>query len=492
MDIVVVSNRVARGKADEPVTGGLAAALLPAVTESGAIWVGTSGRTRDVCAKEPFVEIEALGKGVLATLDLPSAHYRGYYEGFANSALWPALHSRSDLIRTTPQDYASYREVNCIMARALMRFCRTKTMVWVQDYHFLPLGAELRKLGVTKPIGFFLHTPLPSRDMLLAIPHHRELVEAMLAYDLIGFQTIDSQRNFEDYLRCELGLPGTGATVRSRHGETRLGTFPIGIDAELFADRATKAAARPEVSRLRSSLQGAKLVVGVDRVDYSKGLANRIHGFAHLLETEPSFRRAVTLMQIAVPSRGGIPAYRALRTEIATLVSDVNGRFGEPDWTPIRYLNKGFSQTALAGFYRTASVGLVTPLEDGMNLVAKEYVAAQNPFDPGVLVLSEFAGAARELDAAVLVNPHDTSAIARALRQALTMSGPERCERWQAMMKILRASSVQLWFADFVRTLDDSARMALPVVTEVPTVPVAASRGSDAPVAAPVVRLERH
>ncbi|MFL9824509.1 trehalose-6-phosphate synthase [Rhodoplanes sp. SY1] len=512
MGIVVVSNRVARAKADEPMTGGLAAALLPAVSESGAIWVGASGRTRDACGKEPLVEVEALGKGALATLDLPTEHYRGYYEGFANGALWPALHSRPDLIAASPQDYASYREVNCHMARALLRFCRADATLWVQDYHFLPLGAELRKLGVSLPIGFFLHTPMPGRDAMVAVPHHRELIEAMLAYDLIGFQTIDSQRNFESYLRRELGLaaigaalPGatltgttaagaavtasTGATsVRSRHGETQLGTFPITIDTELFASRATKAAARPEVSRLRSSLQGGKLVVGVDRVDYSKGIANRLRGFGHLLESEPALRRNVTLMQVAVPSRGDIPAYKALKAEIAGLVSDVNGRFGEPDWVPIRYLAKGYAQTTLAGFYRTAHVGLVTPFADGMNLVAKEYVAAQNPFDPGVLVLSEFAGAARELDAALLVNPHDTAAIGAAIGTALRMSLEERIARWQAMMKVLRATSVQLWFADFVRTLDDSAYMALPVVSQVPTVPAVGSRGAEAP----VVRFERH
>jgi trehalose 6-phosphate synthase len=208
VDIVVVSNRVARTKVDEPITGGLAAALLPAVKESGAIWVGASGRTREATNKEPFAEIEALGKGALATVELPKAHYRGYYEGFANSVLWPVLHSRADLVRTHAQDHASYREVNTFMARALTRFCRAETALWVQDYHFLPLGAELRKLGVARPIGFFLHTPFPNRDIIAGVPHHRELIEAMLAFDLIGFRTADSQRHFEDYLRHELPLTG--------------------------------------------------------------------------------------------------------------------------------------------------------------------------------------------------------------------------------------------------------------------------------------------
>src|SRR6202795_4639574 len=204
VNLVVVSNRVARGKASEPMTGGLAAALLPVVEKSGAIWVGSSGRVRDGAQKEPFAEIEALGAGALAMLDLPAAHYGGYYEGFANSALWPALHSRADLIRVSQGDYLSYREVNAFMARALLRFRKADTAFWIQDYHFLALGAELRDLGVTQPIGFFLHTPSPARDVLAGVPHHRELIEAMLAYDLIGFQTEEDCENFLAYVQCGL------------------------------------------------------------------------------------------------------------------------------------------------------------------------------------------------------------------------------------------------------------------------------------------------
>jgi trehalose 6-phosphate synthase len=362
------------------------------------------------------------------------------------------------------------------MARALLRFCRSDTSFWVQDYHFLTLGAELRKLGVAQPIGFFLHTPLPTRDVMVGVPHHRELVQAMLAYDLIGFQTSEAQQNFAEYLRHELGLAPAGQIVASNQGLTRLATFPIGIDVDAFAARATKAAARPDVSRLRSSLQGAKLVIGVDRVDYSKGLANRIRAFAELLETQPSMKRAVSLLQIAVPSRSAIHAYSQLQTELATLVGAINGRYGEVDWTPIRYLNKGFAQSTLAGFYRTAQVGLVTPLRDGMNLVAKEYVAAQNPFDPGVLVLSEFAGAAKELGAALIVNPHDSGAVARAIARALTMSSDERRDRWEAMMRVLRSSSVQSWFSSFVRALDRAQPDVVPIVPDIPTVPAAAQR----------------
>ncbi len=456
MNLVVVSNRVSRGKANEPMTGGLAAALLPVVEKSGAIWVGSSGRVRDGAQKEPFAEIEALGAGALAMLDLPAAHYGGYYEGFANSALWPALHSRTDLINASQADYLSYREVNAFMARALLRFRKPDTAFWVQDYHFLALGAELRDLGVTQPIGFFLHTPWPARAVIGGVPHHRELVEAMLAYDLIGFQTEDDCENFLSYVQSDLGLAAKGGVVTSRHGSSRVAVFPIGIDPEKFAQQAARAVMHPDVSRLRRSLNGEKLAIGVDRLDYSKGLPNRINAFDRMWTLQPGLARAVTLLQIATPSRGAIEAYGNLQNDLARLVSDVNGRHGEVDWTPIRYLNKGFSQTVLAGLYRTAQVGVVTPLHDGMNLVAKEYVAAQNPADPGVLVLSKFAGAANELDTALMVNPHDIDAMARTIATALSMPLTERRLRWEAMMKKLRAGTIQQWFADFVDALQET------------------------------------
>jgi trehalose 6-phosphate synthase len=456
VNLVVVSNRVARGKANEPMTGGLAAALLPVVEKSGAIWVGSSGRVSDRVQKEPFAEVEALGAGALALLDLPAAHYGGYYEGFANSALWPALHSRSDLISVSQGDYLSYREVNAFMARALLRFQKPDTAFWVQDYHFLALGAELRNLGVTGPIGFFLHTPWPARSVIEGVPHHRELIEAMLAYDLIGFQTDDDCENFQSYLRENLGLPVRGDIVTSMHGRTRVAVFPIGIDAEKFAQYAAKSITHPDVSRLRRSLHGEKLAIGVDRLDYSKGLVNRISAFDRMWTERPALLRAVSLLQIATPSRGAIEAYGNLQDEVARLVSDVNGRHGEVDWTPIRYLNKGFSQAVLAGLYRTAQVGVVTPLHDGMNLVAKEYVAAQNPVDPGVLVLSKFAGAANELNAALLVNPHDIDGMARTIAVALSMPLTERRMRYEAMMKKLQSQTIQQWFSDFTEALQDS------------------------------------
>src|SRR5471032_2235610 len=279
----------------------------------------------------------------------------------------------------------------------------------------------------------------------------------MLAYDLIGFQTADDCENFLGYLSTDLGLAIDNGVVTSRYGTSRIAVFPIGIDPEKFAMQAAKAVSHPDVSRLRRSLNGEKLAIGVDRLDYSKGLINRIDAFDRMWTLQPALARTVSLLQIATPSRGSIEAYGNLQNELAKLVSDVNGRHGEVDWTPIRYLNRGFSQTVLSGLYRTAQVGVVTPLHDGMNLVAKEYVAAQNPVDPGVLVLSKFAGAANELDTALLVNPNDIDGMARAIATALSMPLTERRLRWEAMMDKLRSATIQHWFADFVEGLQETA-----------------------------------
>src|SRR6266853_1787947 len=278
----------------------------------------------------------------------------------------------------------------------------------------------------------------------------------MLAYDLIGFQTRDDCDNFLGYVEQDLGLVVRDGIVMSRHGRSRVAVFPIGIDPEKFAAQAAKAVTHPDVSRLRRSLNGEKLAIGVDRLDYSKGLINRIKAFDCMWTARPALARTVSLLQIATPSRGAIEAYGTLQNELAKLISEVNGRHGEVDWTSIRYLNKGFSQTVLAGLYRTAQVGVVTPLHDGMNLVAKEYVAAQNPADPGVLVLSKFAGAANELDTALQVNPHDIDGMARTIATALSMPLTERRMRWEAMMTKLRASTIQEWFADFVDALQEA------------------------------------
>jgi trehalose 6-phosphate synthase len=453
MNVVVVSNRVARVAAGEPTTGGLASALLPAVKGFGAVWVGSSGKLQKSSDRDAFAEVEALGKGAVATVDLPAGHYAAFYEGFANSALWPVLHSRTDLICYEKKNYESYREVNRYMARALLRFCKKDGLFWIHDYHYLTLAEELRKLNVKHRIGFFLHTPWPEKSTIMALPQHRELITAMLAFDLIGFQTDEDLTNFASYLEIELGLNPVGGAVETPQGRCRLGVYPIGIDADEFAAMAMEAAQHADVQRLRESLQGRKLLIGVDRVDYSKGLLNRFRALDRLLTDEPALKRRISMLQIAVPSRSGIESYQDLQKNLAGQVGMINGKHAEADWTPIRYLNKAFMQSTLAGFYRSAAVGLVTSMHDGMNLVAKEYVAAQDPADPGVLVLSEFAGAARELEAALLVNPHDIDAAAHQLATAIRMPLAERQDRWSVMFRKLKSSSIHVWFANFLSEL---------------------------------------
>lgn len=463
MDIVV-SNRVAKVTPGGPMMGGLASALLPAVRKSGVVWFGSSGKLRKaVPGTAPLVQLETYGRGTIATVDLPEQHYCGFYEGFANSTLWPLLHSRADLSRVSAHDYAAYSEVNAYMARTLAAFGGANSTFWIHDYHFLPLGAALRDLGVTREIGFFLHTPWPSRRVMTRLPQFRDLAQTMLAYDLIGFQTDRDRDNFAELLRADLQLPGSGLTFRTRRGVCRLATFPIGIDAAEFAASAERAPEDAEVRRLHTSLNGAKLIIGVDRLDYSKGLKQRIQAYDLLLTQHPDLSRKLSMLQIAVPSRGGIESYRALQGEVAQMVGIVNGRHGEVDWTPLRYLNKVYSQSTLAGFYRASAVGLVTPLQDGMNLVAKEYVAAQNPDDPGVLVLSRYAGAAHELDAALLVDPEDIDGVARQIAAALAMPRSERRARWQHMQDRLIRHSIHRWFAGFLQELKSPRPNVLPL-----------------------------
>ncbi len=436
------------------MVGGLAAALLPAVKKSGVVWFGSSGNLRKIEPGDaPLVEVESYGRGTIARVDLPEQHYGGFYEGYANSCLWPLLHSRADLTHARAGDYAAYCAVNAYMARTLSGFAARGSTFWIHDYHFLPLGQELRRLGVGEKIGFFLHTPWPSRRTIAQLAQHRELAEAMLAYDLIGFQTDRDRDNFAAILRHELHIPGDGMSFDGPQGTCRLATFPIGIDTEEFADSALKAVEDPVVHRLHDSLASQRLIVGVDRIDYSKGLKQRFLAYDHVLTRYPGLKRRLSFLQVAVPSRSNIASYRTLQQQLAAQVGEINGRHGEIDWTPIRYLNKGFCQSTLAGFYRTAAIGLVTPLQDGMNLVAKEYVAAQNPENPGVLVLSKFAGAAHELDAALLVDPQDIEGMALRIAAGLAMPLEERRARWQHMMDTLLRRSIHAWFADFMQAL---------------------------------------
>jgi len=450
--LVVVSNRVAsprkRGTGGE---GGLAVAIRAALNRSGGIWFGWSGEIAERPAGRP--EMLTAGKVQFATIDLTRRDYAEYYHGFANRTLWPLCHYRLDLTELSRRNVTGYQRVNGLFASLLHPLLNDDDLIWVHDYHLIPMAEHLHEHGCDQRMGFFLHIPWPPLQILLALPNHRSIVRALSAYDLVGFQTEIDLRHFQDYVIHEAGGMVDGDAVEVFGRRLRAGAFPIGIDTAGDARQAAKAAAGRQTRRLVESLHGRQLVIGVDRLDYSKGIDRRFEAYERLLETYPENRGRVTLLQIAPPSRTDVPEYAEIRRDLEYRAGHVNGRFAEFDWVPVRYLNKGFGRRVLLGFLRAAQVGLVTPLRDGMNLVAKEFLAAQDPDDPGILVLSRFAGAARELDQALRVNPYDIEEVAEALQRALTMPLAERRRRWRALMDHLEAHDVAAWREGFLAAL---------------------------------------
>jgi trehalose 6-phosphate synthase len=396
------------------------------------------------------------GKFTVATLDLSPQEHETYYAGFSNSVLWPLFHYRVGLIEFKRESFAGYLAVNQRFAKAIAKLLKPDDVIWVQDYHFIPLGDALRKLGVANPIGFFLHTPFPAPELLIALPYNEQLVEAMCAYNLIGFQTERDARSFKHFIVDEAeGQVESDGTIHAYGRTARVEVYPIGIETERYAEVADEGVGGPEALRLRQSLAGRSLIIGVDRLDYSKGLPLRFDAYAHLLAEHKEHRTKITYMQVAPTSRNEVSQYRALRRELEQMAGRINGKYAEFDWVPLRYLNRSHSRATLAGFYRSARVGLVTPLRDGMNLVAKEYVAAQNPDNPGVLVLSHLAGAAHELcNGAKMVNPYDVAGVAAALHEALIMGLDERQDRWQQMFEVLRTNTIGRWQQRFLADLD--------------------------------------
>ncbi|MGO8915811.1 MAG: alpha,alpha-trehalose-phosphate synthase (UDP-forming) [Stellaceae bacterium] len=455
--LVVVSNRVAMADPAGKSAGGLAVGILAALRRSGGMWFGWSGEVGD--APSGTTEIVESDEITYARLDLARRDYDQYYNGFANRVLWPLFHYRPELMEYRREDFAGYLRVNRQFAVRLAPLLKPQDMIWVHDYHLMPLADELRRLGVEQPIGFFLHTPFPAAEMFRTLPSHSQLMQAMCAFDLVGFQTESDVAGFRDYLLRYAGAAPAGAGAIGAFGRRlHLAAFPIGIDVEAIAGLAAQSAGARQMKRLQESLRQRHLIIGVDRLDYSKGLPQRFKAFERTLERFPELRGHVTLMQVAPPTRSEVPEYTQIRRSLETAAGHINGRFAEFDWMPLRYLNKSFNHRTLCGFMRAARVGLVTPLRDGMNLVAKEYVAAQDPEDPGALVLSCLAGAAQELTDALLVNPFDVDGVAEAIHQALVMPREERIERWQSMMAVLRRNDIAAWRESFVTALGDAAR----------------------------------
>lgn len=447
--LVVVSNRVALP--DESArAGGLAVALQEALQQNGGMWFGWSGKIN------PHPQHHTLSDGEVsyAVMDLNRKDHAEYYNGYANRTLWPIFHYRIDLADFNRENYAGYLRVNRLFAERLAPLLRRDDDLWVHDYHLIPLGEELRARGVDQRIGFFLHTPFPAMETLLVLPSHERIARSLCAYDVVGFQSGNDLRAFHDYVTLEAkGQVLSNGLVHAFGRTLRAEVFPIGVDVDPLVEAARASPRLGAIKRLRKNFEHCRLMIGVDRLDYSKGLPERFRAFERFLEKFSEYCGKVSFMQIAPPSRSDVPEYLQIRRTLETQAGHINGRFASFDWTPLHYLNTSFQRATLTGFYRFSRVGVVTPLRDGMNLVAKEYVASQDPEAPGVLVLSRFAGAARHMSGALLVNPFDYEGLADALARAVEMPLEERRDRWQDMMRAVRETSLDTWRENFLRTL---------------------------------------
>jgi trehalose 6-phosphate synthase len=450
--LVVVSNRIADPR--KTAAGGLAVALGEVLNNTGGLWFGWSGKIVDA-AEADDVEIQRAGPVTLAMVDLSQVDHDAFYLGYSNGVLWPVFHYRLDLADFDAGYIAGYRRVNQLFARKLLPLLQPDDVVWIHDYHLIPLAAELRALGCKQRIGFFLHIPLPPPLILAAIPGHDWLIRALFAYDLVGFQSKADLDHFAGYVESEAhAQPVDDGRWRAFGRTVQAGAFPIGIDVQEFTELANASEAVEMYERMRMEYSRRKLLVGVDRLDYTKGLPQRMRAFREFLSKNPDLRSSATLIQIASPSRENVTAYTEILHELESLCGSINGNFGELDWMPVRYIHRTVARARLPGLYRASRVALVTPLRDGMNLVAKEFLAAQNPDDPGVLVLSRFAGAAEQLREALLVNPYDTEGTAAAILLALQMPLEERRKRHEAMMGTIRRYDVHWWCESFLAALE--------------------------------------
>ncbi len=453
--LVVVSNRVADPR--KAASGGLAVAVGQALEVSGGLWFGWSGKViEDGTPGEGELHLQTAGRVQLATVDMSREDHDSYYLGYSNGVLWPVFHYRLDLADFDAGYVGGYRRVNQMMARKLANLLKPDDIIWVHDYHLIPLAADLRAIGCEQRIGFFLHIPVPPPLILAAIPDHGWLMRSLFAYDLVGFQSQADVDHFSRYVGTEITADILGEHEFRAHGKTlKARAFPIGIDVDEFEALGKSKDAQDMFKQMRAEFSRRRLLIGVERMDYSKGLPQRLKAFQLLLKRYPENLRSATLIQIAAPSRESVDAYASLRKELESLCGAINGNFGELDWMPVRAIHRNVARKRLPGLYRAACVALVTPLRDGMNLVAKEYIAAQDPADPGVLILSRFAGAAEQLHEALMVNPYDTAHTAEAMQRALQMPLEERRQRHQALLQRIRDQDVHWWRNNFLDALNE-------------------------------------
>lgn len=467
--LVLVSNRLpVVAKKDEkgrwqvkPGSGGLVTALAPVLRDRGGLWMGWPGASEEGQLDELLAQAGEYAGYTFKGINLSQEEVEQYYLGFSNETLWPLFHDLQSRCTFEPSHWRMYQAVNRKFAQAIADCTEEDDHVWVQDYHLLLVAKELRAMGVDRKLLFFLHTPFPPLDIFMKLPWRTPILRAMLEYDLIGFQTLRDRNNFmysaESLMKglTHLDARRRVSVMPSKERETRVGIFPISIDFSDFASSARDFAVTQRVNEIRAESSGCKIVLGVDRLDYSKGIPLRLQVYKNLLERFPDLRERITFIQIIVPSRVDIPEYQKLKAEIEGLVGEINGEFSGPGWTPVQYMFRSVERSELLAYYRAAHIGLVTPLKDGMNLIAKEYCAA-NIEHSGVLVLSEFAGAASQLrGSALLVNPYDIEGVANTLNRAYHMGTDERRCRMRRLRNSIHKHDIFWWVERFLEAASE-------------------------------------
>lgn len=465
-NMILVSNRLPttveagpHGPVLKPSSGGLVTALKPLFKARKGYWIGWLGEGHGDNIEELLADSGSDSACQLISVALTPAERKGFYTGFSNEIVWPLFHDLQTRCNFDPTYWKAYVSVNRKFADATARVTRHDSVVWVHDYHLMLVGEFLRERGIRSRLGFFLHIPFPPLDIFEKLPWRTQILRALFHFDVIGFQTPRDQRNFLGCVRRflpEVEMQRADDEVRavSNGRVTLIRSFPIGIDFDEFNTHAQQPEIATRIAEIREDMRGRQIILGVDRLDYTKGLPERLRAFQHLFATYKNLRRQVSLVQIVVPSRENIPKYRDLKLETETLISQINGQFGDPGWMPIHYIHRSLERPELIALYRAADIALITPIKDGMNLVAKEFCASQVD-ERGVLILSEFAGSAEQLrKGAILVNPYDTGAVAEALHAASRMEAGERTRRMRKLRRRVRDANVFRWCDDFCSYLE--------------------------------------
>lgn len=461
--LLIVSNRLpvvltkkGRKWSAAPGSGGLVTALAPVLRNRGGLWIGWPG-TVEASAKQLAKALAGATRQsgfTLKPVPLTREERDRYYFGMANEIIWPMFHDLFTRCSFDPTYWSSYQGVNRKFAEVITEQLNGD-YIWVHDYHLMSVGQELRQMGVTESIGFFLHTPFPPLDVFMKLPWRFQILRALVSYDLIGFQTLRDRRNFTQCVRTlirDASVRGKGQvlTLGLRDRDVRVGAFPISIDYREFAHLAGTKEVAEQAWTIRRHLPNSQIILGIDRLDYTKGIPERLRAFSNALIRYPELRERIVLIQIVVPSRRQIPEYQDLKAEIEGLVSEINGQFTRSGWVPIHYMFRSLDRRELLAYYRTAEIALVTPLKDGMNLIAKEYCAS-SPEEHCVLILSEFAGAAAQLQTgALLVNPYDEEGVADAIYDAFTMPIAERKRRMRKLRASVRKQDIYWWVNSFL------------------------------------------